>query len=153
MQVRCEKRRCGVRFELQFDALGRMVGSCPACARRMAGYCARCPSPVEGQRGRAKYCKPCKVVAHREQHIRYRDRDIQAYNARAAARVREKRKQERNGRPPMDGKAIGRLRGLARAKALTPERRREIAQQAVRTRWKKYYQRQMLQRMREASTS
>lgn len=152
MQVRCEKRQCGMRFELQFDALGRMAGSCPACARRTAGRCALCPNPVEGQRGRAKYCKPCKVVAHREQHIRYRDRDIETYNARAAARLRERRERERNGRPVMDGKTLGRIRGLARAAALTPERRREIAQQAVRTRWKKYYQRQMLQRMREAST-
>jgi hypothetical protein len=51
----------------------------------------------------------------------------------------------------MDPKAIGTLRGLARAKALSPERRREIAAQASKTRWKKYYQRQMLKRMREAT--
>jgi len=150
--VRCERRRCGVRYEIRFDALGRMAG-CPGCARQRAGLCALCPNKVEGERGRAKYCGPCKAVARRGYSLKYINKDRDAYRAKQAARLREIRERERNGRPPMDGKTIGRIRGLARAKALSPERRKEIAQHAVRVRWEKYHQRLMLQRMREASTS
>jgi hypothetical protein len=91
------------------------------------------------------------VLARRAYHQRYVNNDRERYNAKAAARIRKARSKARGDRPPMDPKAIGTLRGLARAKALSPERRREIAAQASKTRWQKYYQRQMLKRMREAA--
>ena len=149
--VRCERRQCDARYEVTFDALGRMVGACPACARRTAGRCVTFGQPAGGVPGQRKYCAPCKVLANRACHQRYVNNDRARYNAKAAARIRKARAKARGDRPPMDPKTIGTLRGLARAKALSPERRREIAAQASKTRWQKYYQRQMLKRMREAA--
>ena len=149
--VRCERRHCDGRYEVRFDTLGRMVGACPACARRKAGLCVTCGQPAGGVPGQRKYCPPCKVISHRACHQRYVNNDRERYNAKAAARIRKARAKARGDRPLMDPKTIGTLRGLARAKALSPERRREIAAQASKTRWQKYYQRQMLKRMREAA--
>jgi hypothetical protein len=136
------------------DRVGRLHFDCPACLRRKAGRCAFCPNPVDGKRGIAKYCGPCKVLAHRRDCERYRRQDLAGYNRRAAERLAKKRIAARGGKPPLDQKTIGRIRGLARAAALTPERRREIAANAARTRWQKHYQRQMLRRMQaQASPS
>lgn len=151
IRVRCQGYQCETTYDLTLDRLGRLVGDCPTCARRQAGQCATCEQPVEGTPKLAKYCGPCKVLAHRRHHQRYRLQDVEAYNRRAAARIARKRAIQRMGRPVMDQKTIGTLRGLARAKALSPERRREIAAKASRTRWQKYYQREMLRKMREAS--
>jgi hypothetical protein len=151
MQVRCDRPQCGAKYAVTFDRLGRMAGACPACARRKAGYCATCPAPVDGPRGQAKYCAPCRVLAHRAHHQKYVNNDRARYNRMAAERIARKRARLRGGKPVMDQQTIGTLRGLARAKALSPERRREIAAQASKVRWQKYYQRQMLRKMQEAS--
>lgn len=149
--VRCEKRQCRMRYRLVLDALGRMRGECPACARRQQGLCRACPSPVDGTVGRAKWCRACRVVEHRRQHQRYANRDRARYNAMAAERIRLKRAKIKETLPPVDWQAVVAQRAASRTASLSPEQRREIAAKASKTRWKKYYQRQMLQRMREAS--
>ena len=136
----------------RIDRLGRVVYTCPGCTRRKAGVCVRCPKPVYGKVGVAKYCAWHKVIAHREDHLRYRLRHLERYNKSAAIRQARKRAEERQGRPALDQKTVGRIRGLARAAALTPERRSEIAKKAARTRWQKHRQREMLKRMQEATT-
>lgn len=151
MRVRCQAKQCEAMYDLSFDRLGRMVGHCPACARRRAGQCVSCAQPVDGARGKAKYCRPCRAVAHRYYVKKSRMQDIVAYNKRAAERVARRRAIARGDRPVLDQKTIGTIRGLARAKALSPERRKEIAAKASKVRWQKYYQREMLKRMREAN--
>ena len=67
------------------------------------------------------------------------------FNIRAFQVVQEATKEPEEPQPKAKGKnphavALGRLGGLkggkARAKKMTPERRREIAREAARTRWK-----------------
>lgn len=149
--VRCEKQQCGTRYPLVLDALGRLTGTCPSCARRQRGLCQTCPSPVDGMAGRAKWCRACRVVEHRRQHQRYVNQDRERYNAMAAGRIRRKREVVKATLPPVDWPAVVAQRAASRTASLSPEQRREIAKKASQTRWKKYYQRQMLQRMREAS--
>ena len=149
--VRCDRPQCGAKYKITADRWGRTVGSCPACARRKAGLCATCPRPVDGPLGQTKYCAPCRVLAGRRNHQRYVNNDRKRYNRMAAERIAKKRARLRGGKPVLDQKTIGTMRGIARAKALSPERRREIAALASKVRWQKYYQRQMLRKMREAS--
>lgn len=149
--VRCEKRQCRTRYRMQVDALGRLTGACPSCARRRQGLCVACAEPVVGTVGRAKWCQPCRAAEHRQQHQRYANRDRARYNAMAAERIRLKRARIKATLPPVDWSAVVAQRTASRTAALTPEQRREIAAKASQTRWKKYYQRQMLKRMREAS--
>lgn len=150
--LRCHRASCRARLVERTDRVGRLLFDCPACLRRKAGRCATCPHPVAGKLGVAKYCGPCKVLAHRRDCERYRLQDVKTYNRRAAERIREKRAKARGGKPVLDQKTIGRMRGLARAAALTPERRREISMKAAQTRWQKHRQREMLKRMQQATT-
>ena len=101
--------------------------------------------------GRAKWCRACRVVEHQRQHQRYASRDRARYNAMAAERIRLKRAKIKATLPPVDWPAVVAQRAASRTASLSPEQRREIAKKASQTRWKKYYQRQMLKRMREAS--
>lgn len=148
-RVRCDAKQCDTIYGVTFDRLGRMVGSCPSCARRRAGKCVTCGQPVDGRPKQAKYCAPCRVLACRASHQKYVNNDRERYNRMAAARIAKARKKARAGKPVLDQQTIGTMRGIARAKALSPERRSEIAGLASKVRWQKFYQRQMLRRMRE----
>lgn len=151
--LRCELVKCrGVLVE-RTDRLGRLHFDCPKCIRRRAGVCAFCPNPVEGRLGIAKYCRPCKRLAHRYDHERYRLKDLAAYNKSARERAAARRLAARQGKPALTQREVGILRGLARAASLTPERRTEIAKNAGRTRWAKHRQREMLRRMQASGTS
>jgi len=147
--VRCEKQQCKTRYALTLDALGRLTGSCPSCARRRQGICQTCPSPVDGMTGRAKWCKACRVVEHRNQCNRYRRQDIVKYNERAAARIRAARAKAKQGQPPTDWQEVVARRTRSRSAALTPAQRSAITSKASKARWRRYYQRQMLRQMRE----
>jgi isopropylmalate/homocitrate/citramalate synthase len=91
------------------------------------------------------------LAEHRRQHQRYVNQDRERYNAMAAERIRRKREVVKATIPPVDWQAVVAQRTASRTASLSPEQRREIAAKASKTRWKKYYQRQMLRRMREAS--
>ncbi|HET8772050.1 MAG TPA: hypothetical protein VFM71_13785 [Gemmatimonadaceae bacterium] len=52
--------RCGGLLEDRV-VNGRVVRSCPRCARRKAGICRDCPRPVYGQVGKALRCAACKA--------------------------------------------------------------------------------------------
>lgn len=95
------------------NALGALAWACQTCARRVAGLCADCPSPVKGMVGRAQRCA-VHVVARQRAYWTWYDG------------TRRPRKPD-----PMAYDAMGRLGGLkggrARARSLSKERRQEIA--------------------------
>jgi alpha-L-fucosidase len=150
--LRCELVSCRTLLVERTDRVGRLHFDCPACLRRKAGRCATCQNQVDGKLGVAKYCAPCRLLAGRRHHERYVNKDRARYNRLAAQRIAKKRAEARGETPVLDQQTIGRMRGLARAAALTPERRREIAATANRVRWQKHRQRQMLRRMQEQAT-
>lgn len=131
-------RTCDTILELYTDRIGRVREHCPRCARRKAGICQDCPRPVAGKVGMALRCEPHRKKALLRTHNRWYHRDID--HARAIYRdvAARKRVAQRGGRPPMDPREVGRRCGLARAAALTPERRKEIAKLAVAARWAKH---------------
>lgn len=142
MTVRCDHKhgngaRCGAPLTMHTDRIGRLLTSCPACTRRRDGRCRDCPRPVTGCRGRAIYCDGCRLARARGVHARWYQQDIaharEIYRA-VARRVRDRQR----GGPPGDPARLAVARGLARAAALTPARRREIARHAVAVRWAKH---------------
>jgi hypothetical protein len=81
--------RCGaVLVDATDRALGIVQRACPACARREAGVCRDCPRPVEGQRGKALRCGPCKRRAVQRAVVRYTARHREELAARACAYAR-----------------------------------------------------------------
>lgn len=135
------------------DQLGRVTFTCPGCTRREAGLCQGCPSPVDGELGKAKWCKACRVLAHRRHHQKYRTRDLAKYNESAAFRMRRNRAKAKAQQPRKSWQSIVERRTATRCARLSPEQRKAIAKKANQTRWQKYYQRQMLAKMREQSTN
>jgi len=104
------------------DRIGRVVESCPRCARREAGICRHCPQPVGGKRGIAIFCPK-----HLRLHV----------NARVMRWQRSLRGSSLpEGCPklsPADAARIGGLKGgRARAEKLTAAERRAIARKAGR---------------------
>lgn len=141
--VRCQVKRgagtrCGGLLLHRSDAIGRLRWHCPKCKRRKAGICQDCPCPVAGAVGKAERCAPCEVLHRRKRALTYRHRNLEVVQARQRAHDARRRREKRGGRPPMSSREQGLLGGAARAQALTPERRSEIARQAVETRWAKW---------------
>lgn len=127
--------RCGGALEFGTDRLGRTLIRCARCERRKAGICMLCPRRVVGCVGKALYCDPCRAAQAKVRCARWYHRNLE--HARAVRRASAARQLARKnaGKPPRSPEEIARARGLARAAALTPERRREIARNAVRARW------------------
>lgn len=62
--------KCGARLEHRI-VQGRVVTTCPGCARRQRGICRLCPAKVAGTVGYALYCEPCKRDATKESARRH----------------------------------------------------------------------------------
>lgn len=138
--IRCDVRRakgllCGALLVHSTDAIGRIHWTCPACTRRKAGICRDCPRPVVGKRGRAEYCASCRTARLRQNDRNWRLRDPERYKRMAAESCARVRARQRAGMPPMTKTEKGRIAGAARAAALSPQRRSEIARRAVQARW------------------
>lgn len=123
-------RTCNALLRERVDRFGALTWSCPRCARRKAGICAECPRPVDGIAGRAERCAAHRHAARRQNKQFCKARDPERTRridreSHARARVRARR-----GGPPMDRQLKGLLAGIARAAALTPAQRREIARRA-----------------------
>lgn len=114
---------CGAALRERIDGIGRLHWDCEQCRRFKAGICLDCPRRVGGVPGRAMRCPGCtrRRNARRGRLNTIRNREV--INARQKDRRREFRKLV----PPMDPHLKGLLAAAARAAALTPERRREIA--------------------------
>lgn len=137
---RCDVRRarglrCGGTLVDTIDRLGRVRWSCPKCERRKAGICQDCPRPVCGQRGKAETCADCRAKRSREADRAWRLRDPEHYREVATAIGARLRSRRRGNLPPMTRQESGKIAGKARAAALSPARRSEIARKAVETRW------------------
>ena len=93
---RCPIRICRGQLVFTTDALGRLVASCPQCARRLAGICRDCPAPVEGFRGKATRCASCKLLAKRAQaelsHRRHHEDRLRRARAQSKEPARRARK-------------------------------------------------------------
>lgn len=85
--------RCGALLVEHTDGTGKLVLSCPACARRLRGICRDCPRPVEGRVGSAVRCAECKERTRREQVANYVKQHREEINARM--RERSQRADER----------------------------------------------------------
>ena len=138
--IRCDVRRarglpCGGVLVHSIDAIGRVRWRCEACERRKAGLCRHCPRPGVGQRGKALYCASCRDARLRQADRDWRLRDPERYKRISTAIQERLRQRQRGGRPPMTPQEIGKIAGAARAAALSPARRSEIARKAVTARW------------------
>lgn len=113
-------KRCGGALVSRIDRIGRVHFDCPRCERRLAGVCAECPRPVRGRVGRAEFCESCY---HKREHEK--------------GRLRKKawRREYRERVPAIPLSVAGHRAGVARARNLSPERRREIAQMGGRAKW------------------
>ena len=151
--MRCEYQKCRAVLVEQIDRLGRVTYTCPGCARREAGICAGCPNPIAGKAKCAKWCARCRVLQHRTYCEKYRKRDLAAYNKNAARRARERRAKEKATQPQRPWREIVEVRTASRNANLTPAQRSAIAREASQARWRRYYQRQMLAKMRQTSTT
>lgn len=90
-------RRCGAVLDLATDGQGRVVATCPKCARTRRGLCRECPARVTG---RARWCPTCVRARRRateqrrladpqrrkEKNAQWRER----YHTDAAFRARRK---------------------------------------------------------------
>lgn len=125
---------CGGALTFVTDAIGRLVPSCARCVRRVAGVCQDCPRRVDGTVGRALRCAACRRAKLRLDGLHWRTRDPE--HARAVRRECHRAYRDRKrGGPPTPREERYRRLGHARAAALTPARRREIALKAITTRW------------------
>ena len=83
---------CRTRLVESVDRLGRVIVSCPACDRRVAGVCQRCPRPVAGKVGWALYCAGCKRAAAADHNRKW----VANNRARKNASVRAWRRRMRD---------------------------------------------------------
>jgi len=128
---RCAARRaahvCGTpMIECRDRLVGRLSWACPACRRCAAGICADCPAPVAGTVGKSLRCAPCRREDLRRRSAAYWAEKPAGHAARAKRRYRRTLRL-RQGATPLTAREAGLRGGPARAQALTPERRREIA--------------------------
>jgi hypothetical protein len=151
--MRCEYQKCRAVLVERIDRLGRVTYTCPGCARRKAGICAGCPAPVAGKAHNAKWCARCLVIQHQRYCAKYRKRDVEAYNKNAARRARERRAKIKATQPQRPWREIVAERTASRNASVTPAQRSAIAKKAGAARWRRYYQRQMLAKMRQESTT
>lgn len=119
-------RRCGAVLVERTDRLGRLQFDCPTCQRVARGLCLACPRPVYGTVGKARRCPEHHAAHLKAEAFRY----WLNHKAERSAYQKRQRRAMRAGRPALTRSEIGRLGGPARAAALTPERRREIARLA-----------------------
>lgn len=80
------RTRCGGLLDFSTDALGRVVSSCPLCARTAHGICRACPARVTG---RQLWCADCHIARRRESVRRYTANHRDTRNS--AARTRWKK--------------------------------------------------------------
>lgn len=109
-QQKCPYRQgrsvCGGRLELLVLRDGFTELHCPRCARRLAGICQDCPSPVEGQVRKALRCakhKRALAVAIGERYRRANraevNRKAREYQRRIAEQAREYKRLWRKANP------------------------------------------------------
>ena len=140
--MRCDFQRCRAVLVERIDRLGRVTYTCPGCTRRKAGVCQTCPSPVEGEVGRAFYCAPCKKRRRRVYVMKWQRNNLD----KVAIGARRRRWLVKHGRrPPKEkmtlkeaGKLGGKKGAAARIASIGPERVREIALKANAARWAKH---------------
>lgn len=87
---------CGASVKLEVTTVdGRLIEYLiEGCAheRKRRGVCKRCPSRVDGVKGRAEYCRDCRKGANRESDRRSKRRQYDANPAKFQARARQARK-------------------------------------------------------------
>lgn len=127
---------CGGTLTFSTDRIGRVRERCARCDRRKAGLCADCPRRVVGTVGKALRCAGCKKRALARNTRRWKERDCEHW-CEVKRAVDRRLRDRRRGGPPMPKEEQYRNLGLARAAALTPERRSEIARKATKTRWER----------------
>lgn len=129
--MRCGYRvgnyECRTEMRERIGRYGRLTWECPTCTHREAGRCVRCPR----RRGsRRVYCDACHVEVKRETGRRYWQRGGPELRVRHRLEGERSRRKRRGGRDPLTRHEIGQIAGKARAAALTPQRRAEIARLA-----------------------
>lgn len=75
---------------------GRLVVSCPACARFERGVCCDCPRPVAGQPRKSRRCAAHTKAAQREQTERHRELYHAKVNRDSKLRMRQPHVRARN---------------------------------------------------------
>lgn len=89
--MRCPLTHCRAQMVERVDRLGRLSWDCPGCVRRKAGLCQRCPRPVAGTIGRARFCLECRAVRRKLTTEQWRK-----YNAERV--LKSQRKYQRRNR-------------------------------------------------------
>lgn len=116
--------RCnGILVERQDRIIGRVLWVCPQCARFRAGICQECPRPVDGVVGKSRRCADCRSAYARRKGRHYWHQNKPTLEIRRKRRFRAFRKRV----PALTPHEVGLRGGVARAAALTPEQRSEIA--------------------------
>lgn len=119
---------CGARLIERTDRFGRIHWDCPACARAKAGLCIHCPRPVYGTVGKARQCQGHFLASGRRRSLTY----WRTHKAKRSTYAKRRWRERCRVTPALTRSQVGKLAGAARAAALSPERRREIAQIAGR---------------------
>ncbi len=134
MSLQCSHRQgqhsCRTPLEERVDRLGRVTFGCPACKRREAGICQRCPRRVCGTVGQSLYCAECKRANRREVALAhwFRHHDVNKKKQRSRNRIRPSRAMTRQE----SGHLGGLIGGPMRAAMMTPAQRVDIARKAGR---------------------
>jgi hypothetical protein len=118
--------RCGGLLRDRTDRLGRVHWDCDRCERFQAGICQECPARVDGVVGKSRRCTACRRLQDRHRAQQY----WLTHKPQCAARSKRAYRAMRRRHPAMTPHQVGLLAGAARAAALSPERRREIARLA-----------------------
>lgn len=139
---KCGKRGCGSWLEHRTDALGRVVSTCPGCARVARGVCQDCPAalPVKVRRGGqpARRCPDCRAARDREHNRvgyvrRYHDPAHDLARRERARRRTEAVRAKARAKKAAEFAAMTVKERAARAEALRERRRqREAADPALR---------------------
>lgn len=147
--MRCENKRCRAALEVYIDSLGRTIARCRPCERRRKGLCVQCNAPRWSKHSWGKYCTTCAKEADRKAVRKYQANNADLVREKARLRMAAKRAKARAGKPPVSGKERAAKMHRWAAEHTTPAERQQKASRAGKVRWQKYYQRQMLRKMRE----
>ena len=147
--MRCEKVRCRATLDIIIDRLGRTIARCPACARRKAGLCVQCNAPRWSKHSWGKYCESCAKMASKSAVAKYQANNVEVLREKARLRMAKRRIMARQGRPVVSGKERAATMNRWLSQNTTPAQRSAVSSNASKTRWKKFYQRQMLRKLRE----
>ena len=120
------------------------------CAASGRAVCpVQCPAVVQASVG--KYCATCAKAANDRAGRKYQANNVEMLREKARVRMAKRRQQARVGRALVSGTERAAHMNRWLAEHSTPEQRKAIASRASKARWQKFYQRQMLRKMQEAS--